>query len=241
MKKYGFSGLEIAPTRWYPVAPYEHIQEAKQESLRLYKSYGLNISSIQSIWYGRTENMWKSYEERKVLLEYTKKAVDFAAELKYSNLVFGGPKNRNKPEKTEDIEESTFFRVIGTYAEIYHVVIAIEANPSIYHTNYINRTTEAVELVKKIGCSGVKINLDLGTMIENQESIVDLEGYLEYVNHIHISEPNLVPIKRREMHKELADMLCQNNYQGYVSIEMGSQSEMNRLDEIIAYVSEVFG
>ena len=28
MKKYGFSGLEIAPTRIFPENPYDHLKEA---------------------------------------------------------------------------------------------------------------------------------------------------------------------------------------------------------------------
>ena len=241
LKKYGFTGLEIAPSRWFPKAPYEHIQEAKQEHLRLLKKYGLNISSIQSIWYGRTENIWKSCEERRTLLKYTEKAIDFAAEVKCGNLVFGCPKNRNRPENMEDIEILSFLGALGKYAEIHHTAVAIEANPPIYHTNYINTTMEAVELVKMVGCFGVRLNLDLGTMIENKESIDGLAEYLEYVNHVHISEPYLMPIKQRKMHRDLSDILRQYDYQGYISIEMSSQDEMSLLDEAMAYVAEVFG
>lgn len=54
--------------------------------------------SMQSIWYGRTEKLFGTEEERNLLLDYTKSAVDFAAAIGCKNLVFGCPKNRCIPE-----------------------------------------------------------------------------------------------------------------------------------------------
>ena len=76
MKRYGFTGLEIAPTRWFPEAPYEHVREVREHSLRLRERYGFRISSMQSIWFGRTESIWGSDEERSRLKEYTRLALD---------------------------------------------------------------------------------------------------------------------------------------------------------------------
>ncbi len=241
MKQYGFTGLEIAPTRWVAENPYEHIQEAYEEYMRLNRNYGLQISSIQSIWYGRSENIWKSAEDREKLTEYTKKAIDYAAALKCRNLVFGCPRNRNRPENAEESEVLSFFRDLGTYAEAHNTVLALEANPPIYHTNYINNTEDAITLIERVDSSGFRLNLDMGTMIENGESIDELREKWTYVNHVHVSEPSLVPIQKRSLHRELASALRQNGYSGYVSIEMSSQSSMEQVTEAMAYVAEVFG
>ena len=40
MKQNGFTGLEIAPTRWFPEAPYEHIGDAWKKASCLKKEYG---------------------------------------------------------------------------------------------------------------------------------------------------------------------------------------------------------
>ena len=78
MRDNDISGLEIAPTRIFEVNPYDHCKEAKIWANRLKSEYGLKISSMQSIWYGRNENIFASKEERESLIEYTKKAIDFA-------------------------------------------------------------------------------------------------------------------------------------------------------------------
>lgn len=79
MGAYGFSGLEIAPTRIFPEAPYSQREAAKRWSENLKAQYGFGVSSMQSIWYGRQEKLFGNEEERQVLLAYTKEAIDFAA------------------------------------------------------------------------------------------------------------------------------------------------------------------
>ena len=62
------------------------------------------------------------------------------------------------------------------------------------------------------------------------------------------SEPFLKPIvtsvDRRGFHGELAAFLRENNYQGYVSVEMGKTEDgvdrIALLDEILAYGREMF-
>ena len=55
MNDAGFNGLEIAPTRIYPEAPYDKLSEAKDWAEELKEKYGLVVPSMQSIWYGHTE------------------------------------------------------------------------------------------------------------------------------------------------------------------------------------------
>ena len=78
MREFSFKGLEIAPTRIFKEAPYEKLKEAGEWSQRLKQDYGLCISSMQSIWYGRNEMLFGSEGEREVLLNYTRSAIDFA-------------------------------------------------------------------------------------------------------------------------------------------------------------------
>lgn len=94
MQGYGFSGLEIASTRVFPEAPYDRPGEAAVWAARLKERHGLIIPSIQSIWYGRHEALFGTEKERGILLDHTRKAIDFAAAVGCRNLVFGCPKNR---------------------------------------------------------------------------------------------------------------------------------------------------
>ena len=116
----------------------------------------------------------------------------------------------------------------------------MEANPLIYHTNYINTTSQAIELVRTVRSPGMKINLDMGTILENKEPLTVLEGITDMISHVHISEPGLKKIEKRTLHQELSDLLKKEHYQGYVSIETGKTECLSELEETMAYVKEVF-
>lgn len=45
-----------------------------------------------------------------------------------------------------------------------------------YNTNYINDTKAAIELIKRVDSKGFRWNLDMGTMIANEEDPGILEG-----------------------------------------------------------------
>lgn len=240
LQSEGFGGLEIAPTQIFPEAPYDRLQEAKKFAEQLFFSYRLRIPSMQSIWYGRSEKIFGSPQERGALLSYTKKAIDFAAALGCKNLVFGCPKNRVSSH-AEDIKIAVdFFKELGCYALQKNTVLALEPNPVLYGTNFINTTPQALELVKRVGCAGFLVNLDLGTILYNREKIEALEGNVGYVHHVHISEPGLEPIEHREIHRALAQLLKAEDYGNFVSVEMKNTGDLKAIQQAAEYVREVF-
>ena len=241
MQKYGFSGLEIAPTRIFPEQPYDRLAEASAWAKKMQDEYAFTIPSMQSIWYGRQEKLFGSAEERQALVDYTKKAIDFAETVGCKNLVFGCPRNRNIPDGADENIALAFFKEIGNYAKAHNTVVGMEANPPIYNTNYINNTASALELIEQVGSDGFKQNLDVGTMIENGESVEVLKDKEHLINHVHISEPGLKPIEERQLHKDLAEMLRSCHYDGFVSIEVGKQEDINELEKMMRYVSSIFG
>lgn len=246
MKEQGFTGLEIAPTRIFPENPYDKLDEARAWSEQLRSDYGFVIPSIQSIWYGRSEMIFGTDEERRILVDYTKKAIDFASVIGCKNLVFGCPRNRNMPEGvTSDSEQYQvavkFFRELGEYAFSKGTVIGMEANPPIYNTNFVNYTREAVELIEQVDSKGFRLNFDMGTVVCLEECLGFLDGKYDLINHVHISEPGLKPIEKREFHGVFAEKLREAGYQGFVSIEMGKCDDLSVVREAMEYVSGVFG
>ena len=236
----GYNGLEIAPTRIFPETPYNHISEARDWAQGLKEKYGLVVPSMQSIWYGHQEKIFGTKEERRILIDYTKKAIDFAEAIGCRNLVFGNPRNRD----TEDVAGNyptaiEFFKEIGDYASEHNAVIAIEANPVIYNTHFLNTTEQAVEMAYKSGSEGVKVNIDLGTIIYNEESIDYLKQIPEFINHVHISEPGLVLIEKRELHNKLFEILNRIGYERFVSIEMGNKGDLDAVKGIIRHIHSI--
>ncbi len=240
MKKYGYDGLEIAPTRIFPEAPYERLEEAGNWAAALQEQHGFVVPSMQSIWFGRQEKLFGTAEERQILLEYTKKAVDFAEAVGCRNLVFGCPRNRAVPEGATADGAVSFFREAGEYAAAHGTVIGMEANPPIYHTNYINDTLSALRLIEEVASKGFLLNLDVGTMIWNKEDVEELTGKVHLINHVHISEPNLAPVVAGDFHQRLRRLLEAEAYQGYISIEMGRAAEISRVEEALQSIREAF-
>lgn len=216
----GFQAIEIAPTLWFPQEPYCHGGEARERARKLWETWGLGVSSMQSIWYGRTERLFGTVAERQALLDYTKRAMDFAAQIGCGNLVFGCPRNRLRPEGAPEAPALDFFRACGEYAVSAETCLSLEANPPIYHTNYINTTAQALACVRSVDCPGFRVNADLGTMLCNGEPVSVLREGLPLVNHIHISEPGLVTPEHEDLWREVFAALDQCGCGSYISIEM---------------------
>ena len=237
--KLGINGLEIAPTRIISDKPYEkeNIKKAQKIFTEIKSKYNLQIVSMQSIWFGHCENIFENDYSYNILKEYTYQAILYAEAIGCKNLVFGCPKNRNMTNKNEQLKIAIkFFNEIGDYALKHNVFIALEPNPPIYNTNFINKTTEAINFIKQLSTTGVKINFDLGTVIEKKEDINILKNNIKYINHIHISEPNLNKIENRKIHSELFKLLKELKYDKYVSIEMKKQEKIEDIKEVLDYL-----
>lgn len=237
MKENCFCGLEIAPTRIIPENPYDHIDEI----VKWKKDIQFEIPSIQSILFGISWNYNRSQEEYDLLITYLKKAIDFASAIGSKNLVFGCPRNRSY---TNDFDAyniaKCFFKELGDYAYRKNTCIGMEPNPTIYNTNFINTTVDAINFIKDVSSKGLLLNLDLGTMIENNEDLLILENNVDLINHIHISEPYLENIKCRNLHNDLKKLLIRENYDIYISIEMKKNNDINLLKNTMRYVKNVF-
>lgn len=241
LRKYGFTGLEIAPTRIFPERPYEHFKEAAAWAQSLQEKNGLEVPSMQSIWYGRKERLFGQAQERHTLMEYTEAALQFAQAVHCKNLVFGCPVNRNQPEGADLEIAVEFFRTLGDLAQERGISIGLEPNPPIYRTNFLNDIPSVLEMMDRASNPGLKLNLDMGALIENGESLDLLAGQVGRISHVHVSEPGLPPLReRRELHQALCTLLRDEGYQGYVSIEMGRVENLAEVERVLNYVSELF-
>ena len=239
MLKYGFSAVEIAPTRWFPEAPYSHLKEASEISMRLRTAYGLSISSLQSIWYGRQEKLFGSCEERRILFRHTYGAIEFAQAVGAGNLVFGCPRNRVRPDGADESDVLDFFAACGDEAVKKGIFFSLEANPPIYNTNYINTTQEAFLTARKVNSPGCKVNVDIGAMIYYNEPISLVENNLSFVSHVHVSEVGLVAPCHVKFLNEIIRMLQANGYTRYISIEMGKACGIQALDRTMGMLAEL--
>uniref|UniRef100_UPI0006CF8043 hypothetical protein n=1 Tax=Clostridium sp. NkU-1 TaxID=1095009 RepID=UPI0006CF8043 len=105
----------------------------------------------------------------------------------------------------------------------------------------MNKTEEALEIIKEINSPGLKLNLDLGTMIFNNEDISMFAGQGKWINHVHISEPGLKMIEQRKLHEEVKYILMAEDYEHYISVEMGKQDNLDELKNVLRYITTIYG
>ncbi len=235
----GCRGLEIAPTRIFPETPYGRLKEAEEWAAGLKEKTGLPVCSMQSIWYRRSESIFGSSREVEALIQYTGEAVLFAGTVGCPNLVFGCPKNRIIPEGKNPEDSIPFFRAVGEFAAQHGAVIALEAVPVSYGTNFLNATEDLYEFVKAVDSPGIRMNLDFGTMLVNGEDVSCVGRYVPVVSHVHISENGLAGVEHRNEHRVFLKALKEAGYDRYVSIEMRNQEDPQKVYSVVRYVGEL--
>jgi len=199
-----------------------------KEYLDELKKYDLKISSMQSLLFN-TDNcyLFGSVKERKNLKKHLIKVINLANKLEIPNLVFGSPKNRVIPKNmsykiAEKIALRTF-KSLGVYAKKKRVVISIESNPKIYGTNFLNNIFQTSKFVKKVNSENIKMILDTGEIIVNKNiSKIKkiIKKNINIINHVHLSEPYLKPLKNTRLISNVIKYLNDENYKKFISIEM---------------------
>ncbi len=190
--------IEIVPFKISNLGLYDEYNnyiKLKKE----WEDFGLQAVSMQSLHFGLNNcSLFNSEIERKNLYEYTLKSIEVASILGIEHIVFGSPKLRIIPEGMSNNESNDialeFFTKLNDDAIKYNVVIGIEPNSKNYGTNFLTNTKDTFEFVKKINLKNIKINLDLSTIILENENIsqsIDLVNSLNYNFHCHISIPYL--------------------------------------------------
>lgn len=240
--KLGFDAIEIAPNR-----TIEEGYESSESQIDSWNTFYLNqfneISSMQSLLFKVNTPIFESNENMKYILEILKKGIIFASKLRVKTLVFGSPSIRNVYNNEQILRSKVFFKELANYATLYHIDIAIEPNPKIYNTNFLNSTKDAIDFVTDLNVPNLGVNLDFGTIIVNDEDIHDIitKDSLSRIKHVHISEPYLVKVdfSRKDDHLILLKKLVALNYREYISIEMKSGCSFEEIIEVLKYIKAI--
>jgi len=243
--------LEAVPSRIFkwedsrlngrPISPFEKIQDAVSWYRIVHRFYGLDIASMHSLLYKIEENLFATATYRRYLTEYLKSAVRFAVRIGCPNLCFGAAQNRNIPPhiSLEDAGRIAvdFFKELADYAWQHRVCLSIEPLPEKYGTNFIHYTYQAFDLVKAVNSLGLQVDVDLGTVMTNQEDIREIftEEHISMIHHVHFSEPDLGPIQERDIYAEAAELLKKCGYRRFVSLKMLEFPDVTLIQGVLRY------
>ncbi len=208
LHKHGFDSVDLVPGRVSP--DLAGITRAQAIAFRdCWSRRGLTICGMQSLLFGPSAGYQLfDPESRGLLLEHLRLVARLANWIGAGLLVFGSPKNRDRRGLSEEAAfeiAAAFFRELGKHAEDEGVVFCFEPNASRYGCNFATTTRDAARLVREVKSPGVRLQLDLGTMILNGEDIdATIAEVADLVGYVHASEPDLLPISGRPEHQEFS-------------------------------------
>ena len=199
----------------------------------IWKKRKISLYSMQSILFNSNNAyIFGNIKQRQNFYDQVKKKIILAKTLQTKIIVFGSPKNKKTFGKKKYILDKLsfeMFKKIALFSEKNKIIFCIEANPKIYGTKYLTHTLDAIKLSKKINNKYLKVNLDLSTIISNNENIdFLLKNYLHYFAHAQISSPHLINLlKYKKDIKIFLKKLSKYKYKKVTSIETLRQSKNN--------------
>lgn len=241
--KNGIHHLDFTPGKFF--SDIANTSDAK--ILRVKKEWhdkGFTLVGIQSLLFGTTGLNLFDISTQDRMLEHLKRVCHIGSLTGATRLVFGSPKNRDRSKvddiRTNEIALDFFFR-LGEIAKEENVTVCIEANPTVYGTNFLTTTEEAASFVRKLNHSNIKLQLDLGTVYTNHEPAQVIEDVTDVIGHIHLSEPSMAPVTTDDpFHREIGEKIKKIISKSLLStdiltIEMltkNSDSQENRIKAI---------
>lgn len=194
---FNVDAIDIAPGKYFPdpvIATASDILAVKE----WWQERGIEIIGMQALLFGTTGlNVFGSKDVQKNLLDHLVAVCRIGAGLGATRLVFGSPKNRNcsglSVNQVQNISR-VFFRQLGDIAADNGVIVCLEPNPSIYGANFMTTSLETCRVVNDIDHPAIKMQLDTGAIIINQEDISAIVTQVkDVIGHVHISEALLAP------------------------------------------------
>jgi sugar phosphate isomerase/epimerase len=219
LKLFGIKNVQIAPTTL--IGSWDNLDDINFE---LYSKNNINVYSFQSITYGLIDNIFDT-KTQETLFNHITKVIDTGIKNNVKVFVFGCPKNRNLIDFI-DIDSNNelfidFFRKIGDYIGENELKICIENNSKQYGCNYLNTISEVGDIVTKIGHKNIKMMVDIGNAIMENDELNDIYKYKNIIYNIDIARENMQPfIEYDSKHKEFVRILNDVNYDKKMNLEM---------------------
>jgi D-psicose/D-tagatose/L-ribulose 3-epimerase len=198
LQRHGIDAIDVAPGKYFP-EPGAATEQEIARVRRWWAERGIEITGMQALLFGTSGfNVFGEPEVQDAMLRHLAAVCRIGAGLGAPRLVFGSPKNRDRSGLDDDRAArmaSAFFRRLGDIAQSHGVLICLEPNPPRYGANFMTTSAETARMVDQVSHPAVRMQLDTGALtINGEDPAVVLQNDAARVGHIHISEPDLVPL-----------------------------------------------
>ena len=198
LARHGVDAIDIAPGKYFP-RPLEARTEDVHRVRQWWAQRGIEITGMQALLFGTTGlNVFAPEPTQQALLTHLDAVCRIGGQLGATRLVFGSPRNRDRTGLTDaqaHADAVAFFTQLGDVAQRHGVVVCLEPNPPCYGANFMTTSAETARVVEAVAHPAIRMQLDTGALTINGEAIGDvLAAHGSLVGHIHLSEPDLVPL-----------------------------------------------
>lgn len=232
----GVHCIDVAPGKYFPNFDLITINDISRVR-EFWESRGIKIIGMQSLLYGTTGLNLFDKTSQPAMLAHLQRIRWIAAHLGVERMTFGSPKNRDRSKLT-DLEANAiagdFFRRWSKNRLDGNVQprLLLEPNPPLYGANFLTTTESAAAFVRELNDSLIGLQLDIGTLTINKEAPDVIEEVATVTGHVHVSEPQLVPVGTTDApHKIYAEHLKAVPAK-YLTIEMVEKDSRKQLDSI---------
>ena len=234
LKHYNIKYIEIAPTKYNSWDNLFNNIDCFKDVVNEINNHNLELYSFQSVTFTIDNNIFD--DNNMELLLHLKNVIDFACNNNVKNIVFGCPKNRRIININQDNDNIfiDFMIKLGDYIGDRDLIISIENNSKKYNCNYLNTINEVGYITKKINHKNIRMMVDIGNCIMDNDNINNLCDYKDYINHIHISMPYMNPLinYNKVLYDYFINMLNGISYDKIISLEFLNNSN-NEFDNLI--------
>lgn len=246
LQQYGFTGIEVAPTKFWPDWESASLKQAK-EIAEIYKEQGFVIPALQSVLFGKPDlQVFGSPKQQQQLKNHLGFIADLANAFGAKAVVFGSPKNRDPGDRTPEQamdEAICFFNEVAPYFSDANSQLVIEANPKYYNCNFVSHWQEARSLVKQCDHPGIGLHFDLAcTQLAGDSPMDAVAEVHQDIRHFHISQPDLSPFSSPlTEHEATANLLKNYQYSKFCSVEMRrSEDPLKDITQAARFASQIY-
>ncbi|MDD5461726.1 MAG: sugar phosphate isomerase/epimerase [Methylococcales bacterium] len=225
LNRFGIDAIDIAPGKYFP-DPIKATDEDIARIKNWWADRGIEITGMQALLFGTTGlNMFGLPESQSAMLQRLTAVCRISAGLGARRLVFGSVKNRDRTglSNQEAIKIAVpFFQRLGDIAQSYRVLICLEPVSPCYGANFMITNAETAEIVQKVAHPSIRMQLDTGVLtINGEDSAAILQKYAHFIEHVHASEPQLLPLGEGGTdHAKVAEALKRHLPDHVVCVEM---------------------
>lgn len=220
--------IEIAPTKF---AQWVNWSDDLIEEL---KSLKISFVSCQSILFNA--NIRNIFLDKENFIKHYEYVSSLCYKLGITNIVFGSPNARHLFDASEN-DAVLLFRHIGQIGKKYNIVCCLEPNAKEYGCSWLTTLHDAVEFIKKVSHSHVRVTYDIGNYLMEKDSFEWDSKTIQYLGHVQVSNEYLKPMHLLDSEKIAKYSMQLRNiiglgYSKCVSMEMIKSSESDLIKSV---------